>query len=82
MRFANVRELKLNTNRVLAMTKKEGPVVVTRHGKPVAILRSINENDLTIKAAPLWDRLQVAAKQAGYGPSDVEKLIKRSRKEK
>lgn len=79
MRFANIRQLKLETNKVLNLSKKNGPVVVTRRGRPVALLRTISENDLAFRIGPLWNRLRRAAERAGYGPDDVEKLIKQVR---
>ena len=82
MRFANIRELKLETNKVIEMGKKEGPVVVTRRGRPIALIRTIGENDFTYSVKTLWNRLRVAAKRAGYGPGDVEKLIREARTSK
>lgn len=82
MRFANIRELKLETNKVLKKSKINGPVVITRNGNPIALLRIISENDLTCKIGSLWKGLRQAAERAGYGPADVEKLIKESRASK
>jgi len=82
VRFTNVRELKLETNKVLELSEKNGPVVVTRRGHPIAILRTITEESLTLKIAPLWNRVRKAAERAGYGPNDVEKLIKQVRSAK
>ncbi len=82
MRFVNIRELKLETNKVFKLSKKNGPVVVTRRGRPVALLRIISERDLTFKIGSLWNRLRQDAERAGYGPDDVEKLIKQVRTSK
>jgi prevent-host-death family protein len=82
MRFANIRELKLETNKVIEMGKKEGPVVVTRRGRPIALIRTINENDFTYSVKTLWNRLRLAAERSGYGAGDVEKLIKEARRSK
>jgi prevent-host-death family protein len=82
MRFANIRELKLETNKVLEMSRKKGPIVVTRRGRPIALIRTINEEDFSYSLKPLWDRLRIAAGNAGYGPGDVEKLIKEARASK
>ena len=79
MRFINIRELKLNTNKVINLSEKNGPLVVTRRGRPVAVLKSISEEDLSFKIKPLWNNLRLAAERAGYGPEDVEKLIKKAR---
>lgn len=79
MRFANVRELKLETNKVIELSKKNGPVIVTRRGQPIALLRTISENDFAFSISTLWNRIRKAAEQAGYKSSDVEKLIKQVR---
>lgn len=82
MRFANIRELKLETNKILALSKMRGPVIVTRNGKPVALLRSIGEDDLSINAAPLWENIKKSAEKSGYKIKDVKKLIKHVRSSK
>jgi prevent-host-death family protein len=75
MRFANVRELKLETNKVLALSKRRGPVIITRNGKPVAFLRTISEDDFSVNASALWDRVRTSAERCGYGLGDVDRLI-------
>jgi prevent-host-death family protein len=75
MRFANVRELKLETNKVLALSRKRGPVIITRNGKPVASLRTIGEDDFSVNAGSLWESVRKSAERSGYGPEDVDKLI-------
>lgn len=76
MQFANVRELKLQTNKILELSRKYGPVIVTRRGRPVAFLRTISEDDLMVGIKPQWNRLRQAAERAGYKSKDIEKLIK------
>ncbi len=44
MRFANVRELKNKTSKILKLAGKE-EVVVTSRGKPTAIIKGISEED-------------------------------------
>ena len=47
MRFASVAEVKNGLSAYLARARKrKEPVVVTRHGKPYAIIQSITEEDL------------------------------------
>lgn len=46
MTFSSVRELKFKTSEVLRRTAKGGPVIITSHGRPKAILASIEEEDL------------------------------------
>lgn len=79
MRFANVRELKIDTARVLELSRRAGPVVVTRRGRPVAIIRGITEKDLKERFSDLWERIREAAERAGYGRRDVNRLIAEAR---
>ncbi len=47
MRFASVAEVKNSLSAYLARaTKRKEPVVVTRHGKPYALIQPITEDDL------------------------------------
>ena len=47
MRFASVAEVKNDLSAYLARAqKKKEPIVVTRHGKPYAIIQPITERDL------------------------------------
>ena len=80
MIFANIRELKLETNKVLNWTRKKGPVVVTRHGRPVALLKNISEENMEVQIPSLWNRLRQAAERSGYALKDVDQLIKETRK--
>ncbi|HDT15635.1 MAG TPA: type II toxin-antitoxin system prevent-host-death family antitoxin [Firmicutes bacterium] len=82
MRYANIRELKLDTNRVLEQSEKYGSVIVTRNGKPVALIRPITEDDIELKTKPLWPALRAGAQRAGYGLKDVNKIIKSVRQKK
>ncbi len=82
MEFATIRELKHETNKVIQTGKSNGPVIVTRRGKPVALLRAVDSNDLEIKLKPLWKRLRSAAAKSGYNKNSVDKLIKDARKSK
>ena len=47
MRFASVAEIKDGLSEYLARARKKNePIVVTRHGKPYAIIQPITEEDL------------------------------------
>jgi prevent-host-death family protein len=47
MRFASVAEVKNGLSAYLERARKsKEPVVVTRHGKPYALIQSITEQDL------------------------------------
>lgn len=80
MRFANVRSLKVETARILALSAKKGPVVITRRGQPIAVLRSLDPDQAWKQFDALWKRLREAARRAGYGKRDVERLIAEVRK--
>jgi prevent-host-death family protein len=75
MLFANMRELKLKTSEVIERTGKEGPVMITKRGKPVAILRGIGEEDNLYTYGEVFSKMRKAAEKAGYKAKDVEKLI-------
>jgi len=45
MKFANVRELKNKTSEVLRKAEKED-IVITRQGKPWAVISKLHEDDL------------------------------------
>ncbi len=82
MKYTNVRELKLNTSKVLEESAKYGNVVVTKNGRPVALIRPVSEDDFNIKPKILWPKLRKGAERAGYGLKDVDKLVKAVRKKK
>ncbi|GAB6273553.1 MAG: type II toxin-antitoxin system prevent-host-death family antitoxin [Peptococcaceae bacterium] len=47
--FISTRELKNKTNEILHIAEKGGIIIVTRYGKPVATIKSFQENDLKEK---------------------------------
>ena len=73
----NVRELKNETKKVLGslLLKLKGPIVVTRRGRPIALIRSLSSKELDVRFGSLWDRIRVAAESAGYKPKDVRRLV-------
>ncbi|OGX41621.1 MAG: hypothetical protein A3C53_08150 [Omnitrophica WOR_2 bacterium RIFCSPHIGHO2_02_FULL_68_15] len=82
MVFVTVRELKHHTPRVLQLSQRKGPVVVTRNGRPVAVLRTASLEDLALQFKGLWERLRHAADRAGFRRRDVERLIAQVRAER
>jgi len=80
MVFANIRDLRLDTNSVLKLSEKEGPVVILRNSRPVAVLKSVTEEDMQMKVKSLWPKLRSSAEKAGYGPDDVDAVIKEVRR--
>ena len=79
MRFANIRELKIETNKVIALSKSDGPVIITRHGQPVVLLRPINSQDLTLKATTVWNSVRKSAERAGHKAANIKRLIRETR---
>ncbi|MBC7107004.1 MAG: type II toxin-antitoxin system Phd/YefM family antitoxin [Firmicutes bacterium] len=46
MRFITVRDLRLKTGEIWSQLQKEGELIVTSNGKPVAILSGVEEKNL------------------------------------
>jgi prevent-host-death family protein len=47
MRFASVAEVKNGLSQYLVLARKRNePIVVTRHGKPYALIQAITEQDV------------------------------------
>jgi prevent-host-death family protein len=47
MRFASVAEVKNGLSQYLVLARKRNePIVVTRHGKPYALIQAITEHDV------------------------------------
>jgi prevent-host-death family protein len=46
MRFANVRELKNRTSAMLRTASRGQDVVITSHGRPVAVLHGLSEDEI------------------------------------
>ena len=69
MRFASVAEVKNQLSRYLARAqRKREPIIVTRHGKPYALIKSISDRDLEELG---WDRLtERRLRQAWEGEED------------
>lgn len=82
MYFANIRSLKVETSKILSLSLKKGPVIITRRGQPVAVLRSLDPEQAWKQFDSIWVRLRHAAGRAGYRRGDVERLISEARKGK
>ncbi|MBU2495256.1 MAG: hypothetical protein ABIK20_04615 [Candidatus Omnitrophota bacterium] len=81
MIFANMRQLKLETGKILELSRKNGPVMVTRRGQPVAIIRGIKKgNQALFTYREILDNIRQAAEKSGYGPKDVDRLVAEVRK--
>jgi len=46
MKFVGVRELKNKTTEVLTYVKKDGKVIVTSRGKPIAAIAPLKEEEI------------------------------------
>ena len=46
MQFINVRELRMRSSAIWQRLDQDGYMVVTSNGKPVALLSSVEDNDL------------------------------------
>ena len=46
MKFTNVRELKSKTSEMLRTVERGNTVLVTRHGRPTAMLVPVTEDDI------------------------------------
>ncbi len=79
MRFVPVREFRNHSAAMLRRLKQEGALVVTANGKPVALLRDLNEDNLVQEMAAVEREKFIAAlsglQSAAAGqpkPSDAE----------
>ncbi len=70
MRYASVAEVKNQLSRYLARARrKREPIIVTRHGKPYALIQALTERDLEELG---WDRLtERRLQQAWEGEDDA-----------
>ena len=70
MRIASVAEVKDHLSEFLARAKKQGdPILVTRHGRPYAMIQSVSERDLDHLAWKEMARRRLA--KAWEGESDA-----------
>lgn len=79
MRFYTVAELKTNASKILASSRKEEKeAVITRHGKPTALLIPITEEELEWSLRePVRARLRRAAEERERGEGiPLRKLAK------
>ena len=80
MRFVPVREFRNNSASVLRRLRQEGSLVVTSNGKPVALVRNLNEDNLVREIAALerdtflkaLSDLQAGAAKKANKPSDAD----------
>ena len=80
MSFVNMRDLHDRTAEILRRVKKGDPVVVTRYGKPLAVIRDLAEEDLEGLAMVLGPKLHkgledARADVAAGWVSDLDELL-------
>ena len=46
MRFINIRELSKSPSKYLKSANEEGDIIITRNGKPFAVISKIDESEL------------------------------------
>ena len=66
MRFVNVRELRIDTPKVLAAVSHGEQVIVTNRGKPQAVITSVNEDeieDIVFSSSPFLKMLDEVRKE-------------------
>ena len=93
MKFITVREFRSSTASMWRKLKKERQLVVTRRGKPVALITSTDEDaigdtvlaDLRRKALAAVEDIRREAKRqgvAGMKMAEIDAVIAESRREK
>ncbi len=93
MKFITVRDLRLEPGKVWKLTKKESDLVITSHGKPIAILTGVDEGTLedeldslrrsrTIKALDSIHKTSVTAGTDKITTKEIDEEIKAVRKER
>ncbi len=80
MRVENIREVKTNLNRIVGTLPEEGSVVITKNGRPCAVLMPVTEDtDLEVIAISqnkrFWQAYDAALKRARKsGWTDLDAL--------
>ena len=68
MRFASVAEVKNQLSKYLARAqRRKESIVITRHGKPYALIQPISERDLEELS---WERLASSRLRAAWAGED------------
>lgn len=91
MKFVSVRELSLKPAKVWKALKKDGDIIITSNGRPIAILTGVDENNLEAslqaikqaRACLAMETMQERSVKAGLDKltqDEIEKEIKSVRK--
>ncbi len=86
MTFANVRELRLNTAKILEETDRGGHVFITYRGKPRAVILRITEDeieDFVLLNHPKFKKqIEQAYKESFEGKgTDLDEMIAETKRE-
>lgn len=86
MVFANVRELRLNTAKILEETDRGGHVFITYRGKPRAVILPITEDEIEdfvlLNHPKFKEKIEQGYKQFLEGKvTDLDELIAETKKE-
>ena len=90
MKFATVRNLKNQTSEMLRLAAKGTDVLITSHGKPVAVLHGLAEGDLEDYVLSRHEELRESIedadreyqKKGGMPLAEILKQLKKERKER
>ncbi|MDK2817296.1 MAG: hypothetical protein PWR22_1925 [Moorella sp. (in: firmicutes)] len=91
MRFVTVRELRIKSGEIWRQLQKEGELVITSNGKPVAVLSNIEEKYLEeylqnlrrVRAVLAVKNMQARAREKGLDKikdAEIESEIKAVRR--
>ncbi len=72
MRFLSVRELRGNSARIWRELPKEGEMVVTSNGKPVAVLTAVDDDNVE-EALAAWRRVRATQAIADIQQQSMQK---------
>lgn len=73
MATATVRDLRTRFPRIRQLLEEDGEVVVTDHGKPIAVLRPLRDGKV-----PTPERIDYYARLASYMPRPISEADRRA----
>lgn len=90
MRFVTVREIRNNPGKVWE-SLKDGEIVLTQRGKPIALMTGVGEDDFEAKLSALrraklheaLERIRKAASDSGadqLGEAEIDEIIAETRR--
>jgi len=79
MQIVNMRDLKLHTRQVIQAMLSDGYAIITRRGRPIAMMTPIPEKEISDAFNALRQRMRKTAEKAGYSLKDVPRIIAEAR---